>query len=291
MKKILITGAKGQLGQSISNISDKFKDFEFVFTDVDELDISNSNEVDAFFKLNQFYAVINCAAYTAVDKAETEPEIAYLINEKAVINLNSACIRTNCFFIHISTDFVFSGKKNSPYLESDIPDPISVYGASKLAGEKVLADNKRAMIIRTSWLYSSYGSNFVKTILRVSSEKQEISIVNDQIGTPCYAHDLADAILAILHKINRQEVLFTSGIYHYSNSGIISWYEFGEEIVKHSGNNCRVVPIPSSAFNSVAKRPAYSVMSKNKIKETYKLEIPDWKISLKKCIFELKEKK
>jgi dTDP-4-dehydrorhamnose reductase len=291
MKKILITGAKGQLGQSISFLSDNYNEFEFVFTDIEELDITDENAVEIFFKQNKFFGLVNCAAYTAVDKAESEPKKAFLINEKAVKILNTACVNSNCFFIHVSTDFVFDGQKSSPYLESDIPVPISVYGSSKLAGEKALEGNQKAMIIRTSWLYSAYGSNFVKTILRVSAEKNEISIVNDQIGSPCYAPDLATAILSILRKINKTEKSFSPGIYHYSNEGDISWFEFGEEIVKLSGNNCRVIPIASSAFNSVAKRPAYSVMSKNKIIKTYDSLIPDWKISLKKCIFELNENK
>jgi dTDP-4-dehydrorhamnose reductase len=290
MKNILITGAKGQLGQSIASISNDYNEFEFIFTDIEELDLTNENVVENYFNRNQFFGVINCAAYTAVDKAETDAEKAFLINEKAVKILNSSCLKANCFFIHISTDFVFSGQKNTPYSESDIPDPISVYGSSKLAGERALDGNQKSMILRTSWLYSIYGSNFVKTILRVSAEKPEINIVDDQIGSPCYAPDLASAILTILRQTYENEKSFSPGIYHYSNSGNISWFEFGQEIVKLSGNNCRVIPIHSSAFKSDAKRPAYSVMDKKKIIKNYNLDIPDWRISLKKCIFELMKK-
>jgi len=288
MSLVLITGANGQLGRSIQKIKNDFPEFNFLFTDVEDLDITNINEIESCFKETKPYGLINCAAYTAVDRAEEEKEKASLINEKAVYNLGQVCEKYNTYLLHISTDFVFDGQKRTPYLESDPANPISEYGKTKLAGEKTLIDNPFAMSIRTSWLYSAYGSNFVKTILKLSGERDELKIVDDQIGSPSYAPDLAMATLEIMKKIHNDEAKFVHGIYHYSNEGTISWYEFGKEIVRLSGNQCTVTPIPSKEFKSKAERPGYSVMDKTKITETYKLNLIDWKKSLKKCIFELK---
>jgi dTDP-4-dehydrorhamnose reductase len=284
--KVLVTGSNGQLGLSIKRLAVSFPEFQMVYTDVEELDISNEIEVKSFFVQNTFDIVINCAAYTAVDKAETEKEKAFLINSQAVKNLAICSKEFGFLLIHISTDFIFDGLKTTPYIESDSPNPLSIYGLSKLDGENnVIRFAEKAIIIRTSWLYSEYGNNFLKTIQRIAAEKEEINVVNDQVGTPTYAGDLAEVILKTIKN------KFASGkvkIYHFSNDGIASWFDFASAIVELSNLNCAVKPIPSSAYPLQAKRPAYSVLDKSKIKKEVQIEIPDWKESLEKCIANMK---
>lgn len=277
MKRVLVTGANGQLGKSIHRIAKDYPELKFVFTDVAELDITNGEAVDAFFQSNKIAYCINCAAYTAVDKAEEAVDKAFLINAKAVKNLAESCRNSGTVLIHISTDFVFDGSKRTPYVEEDTPNPLSVYGKSKLKGEQFIQEIlDRHFIVRTSWLYSEYGNNFVKTMLRLAETRDEISVVNDQIGSPTYAGDLASFLLEIINKPSKDY-----GIYHYSNEGSLSWYDFAVEIFKQHKKAVRVVPIPTSAYPTAAKRPAYSVMSKSKIKKSLNWEVSLWSENLK----------
>jgi dTDP-4-dehydrorhamnose reductase len=269
MKRVLVTGANGQLGKSIRKIAQDYQEMKFIFTDVAELDITNNEEVNTFFKSNKIDYCINCAAYTAVDKAEEEADKAYLLNAIAVKNLAEACKTSAAVLIHISTDFVFDGTKRTPYTEEDTPNPLSVYGKSKLKGEQYLQGIlERHFIVRTSWLYSEYGNNFVKTMLRLAETKDEISVVNDQIGSPTYAGDLASFLLQIIHADPKKY-----GIYHYSNEGEISWYDFAVEIFKQHKKAVRVSPIPTSAYPTAAKRPTYSVMYTSKANQLHKIKI------------------
>ena len=276
MKQVLVTGANGQLGNSIKRISPNFKDLKFVFTDVADLDITNSEEVNTFFESNAFDYCINCAAYTAVDKAEEEVEKAYLINATAVKNLAKACQTAGAVLIHISTDFVFDGTKRTPYTEEDTPNPLSVYGKSKLKGEEYIKEIcDRHFIVRTSWLYSEYGNNFVKTMLRLAETRKQISVVNDQIGSPTYAGDLAEFSLKVISSGST-----AYGLYHYSNLGAISWYDFAVEIFKQHKKNVHVVPIPTSAYPTLANRPAFSVMDLSRVKTTFGSKITLWRQSV-----------
>lgn len=276
MKRVLVTGANGQLGKSIKRISPNFKELKFVFTDVDELDITNSKEVNTHFASNKIEYCINCAAYTAVDKAEEEFDKAFLINATAVKNLAEACQKTGVVLIHISTDFVFDGTKSTPYTEEDTPNPISVYGKSKLKGEEYIQETLDSyFIVRTSWLYSEYGNNFVKTMLRLAETRKQISVVNDQVGSPTYAGDLAEFILKI---ISSESTAY--GLYHYSNLGQISWYDFAVEIFKQNNKTVRVVPIPTTAYPTAAKRPAFSVMDLSRVKTTFGSRITLWRQSV-----------
>ncbi len=272
MKLILVTGANGQLGKSIHRNSSNYPELKIVFTDVEELDITKIEEVNAFFENHAFDYCINCAAYTAVDKAEEEVDKAFLINATAAKNLAQACQTSEAVLIHISTDFVFDGSKRTPYTEEDTATPLSVYGKSKLQGEEYIQEiwNKH-FILRTSWLYSEYGNNFVKTMLRLAETRDEISVVNDQIGSPTYAGDLASFLLEIINKPSKDY-----GIYHYSNEGSISWYDFAAEIFKQHKTAVRVVPIPTSAYPTAAKRPEYSVMDLSKVKTIFGSTIPLW---------------
>lgn len=273
MKQVLVTGANGQLGKSIKRISPNFKGLKFVFTDVADLDITNSEEVNTFFESNALDYCINCAAYTAVDKAEEEVEKAYLINATAVKNLAEACQKTGAVLIHISTDFVFDGTKRTPYTEEDMPNPLSVYGKSKLKGEEHVQEScDRHFIVRTSWLYSEYGNNFVKKMLRLAETRKQISVVNDQIGSPTYAGDLAEFILKV---ISSESTAY--GLYHYSNLGAISWYDFAVEIFRQHQKNVHVVPIPTRAYPTLANRPAFSVMDLSRVKIIFGSTIPLWK--------------
>lgn len=282
-KKILITGANGQLGREIQFIAGDY-DLDFFFTDVDELDITDKEEVKRFIETKAIDCIVNCAAYTAVDKAEDDKEMAYKINAEAVENLaEAACGKAS--LIHISTDYVFPGTQQStPLKEADRLEPRSVYGQSKLAGETILqAICPDSIIIRTSWLYSAYGNNFVKTMLRLGAERESLNVVCDQIGTPTSAADLARAILTI---ISGQKLV--PGIYHYSNEGRISWFDFSCEIMRQAGLACKVHPVPSSEYPTRAERPLYSVLDKTKIKETFHLTIPSWEESLTACLARLK---
>lgn len=285
MSKILVTGSNGQLGSSIKKYVKNYPDHEFIFTDIDELDICKSDKIDQFFHDKRLDYVINCAAYTAVDKAETDYELAMMLNATSCFYLAEACKKYNAFLIHISTDFVFDGSKNEPYTEIDLPKPISVYGKSKLAGEvhiqNVLDD---FIIIRTAWLYSDFGHNFVKTMMKYGRERGELRVVNDQSGAPTYASDLAGVILELIN----QDCKF-KGIYHYTNEGVISWYDFAVAIIELSEINCDVEAITTKEFPTDAVRPAYSVLDKSRIKNDYQIKIPYWRDSLIKCIENLKK--
>lgn len=273
MKQVLVTGANGQLGKSIKRISPNFKPLKFVFTDVADLDITNSEEVNTFFESNALDYCINCAAYTEVDKAEEEAEKVYSINATAVKNLAEACQKTGAVLIHISTDFVFDGTKRTPYTEEDMPNPLSVYGKSKLKGEEHVQEScDRHFIVRTSWLYSEYGNNFVKKMLRLAETRKQISVVNDQIGSPTYAGDLAEFILKV---ISSESTAY--GLYHYSNLGAISWYDFAVEIFRQHQKNVHLVPIPTRAYPTLANRPAFSVMDLSRVKIIFGSTIPLWK--------------
>jgi len=283
--KILVTGSNGQLGSELKVLSENFN-AEFIFTDRAELDITNANAVNEFIANTKPDFVINGAAYTAVDKAETDQEPAYAINATAVGYLAAACKTNHAKYIQVSTDFVFDGARYTPYKEDDATNPLSVYGKSKLQGEQLcLQNNEETIIIRTSWLYSSFGNNFVKTMLRLSSERSELKVIFDQTGTPTYARDLAQAILQI---IQHEKVKNTSGIFHFSNQGVCSWFDFAKAVVDLSGNICKVLPIETFEYPTPAIRPHYSVLNKRKITETFGLEIPYWRDSLEACMALLK---
>ncbi|MFV0221286.1 dTDP-4-dehydrorhamnose reductase [Empedobacter falsenii] len=277
-KKILVTGANGQLGQSVKEVSVNYPDLDFTFVSKGELDITNQSAIVAFFKTNQFDAVINCAAYTAVDLAETDIEAARLVNATATKYLAEATAEQKIPFVHISTDYVFDGTVSVPRLETDPVNPIGMYGQTKLEGEEfALTINPLTIVIRTAWVYSKYGKNFVKTMLWLFNEKGEIGVINDQIGSPTNAVDLADVIAQILSK---EELVY--GIYNYSNEGECSWFDFASKIKELTNSSIKINPIPTSAYPTLAKRPLYSLLDKSKIKETYKISIPNWEQSLKK---------
>ena len=281
MINVLVTGSNGQLASCIKDYAKQYKELHFIYTDYQELDICNLNDVEEFFTTNQkIDYCINCAAYTAVDKAETHVEKAFEINTKGAKNLALVCDEQGAILIHVSTDFVFDGDKTEPYIETDIPKPISVYGASKLKGEvEIQKTFEKHFIIRTSWLYSEHGTNFMKTMLRLAETRDEISVVSDQIGTPTYAGDLADVILKIISSKNTN-----FGLYHYSNEGQTSWYGFAKAIFEGSNLKIKTTPIKTEAYPTPAKRPIYSVMDKTKIKSALKIEIPFWDDSLIKAI-------
>lgn len=287
MITILVTGCMGQLGNELMAASKNYFGYEFIFTDLNELDITNSELTNKFIKTENPDWIINCAAYTAVDKAETEVEKAFLINSTGIENIVNAIKGTDCKLIHISTDYVYNGQSCTPYSENDETDPSSIYGNSKLAGEKHVLLHPESLIIRTSWLYSSFGNNFVKTILRLSSEKEFLKVVYDQVGTPTYAADLATSILSIISGVIKNQTAFIPGIYNYSNEGVCSWFDFAVAINQLSGSTCKISPVLSEEFPLPAKRPFYSVLNKKKIKETYNLNIPHWRESLAKCIIQL----
>jgi dTDP-4-dehydrorhamnose reductase len=284
MAIILITGAKGQLGNELKVVSRKYYGYDFIFTDIDTLDITDPVKTSEYIKDTKPDWIINCAAYNQVDKAEDDFRTALLVNASSVKNISDSIRDTSCRFIHISSDYVFDGNANVPYDESSLPDPVSAYGKSKFEGEKAALTHPASMVIRTSWLYSSFGSNFVKTILKLAHEKDSLRVVSDQTGTPTYAADLAEAIMAIISGVIRNQIAFNAGVYNYSNEGVCSWYDFAIAIVEESRVSCPVVPILTQDFPAKAKRPAYSVMNKSKIKENYNLSIPHWRTSLKRCM-------
>ena len=286
MINILVTGANGQLGKEISNIASNYKKYKFFFTDVDELDITKATAISSYVNSQNISFIINCAAYTAVDKAEEDHENAYKINVIGPENLKNEALKKDIPFIHISTDYVFDGKNYKPYIESDKTNPQGVYGKTKLHGEERISSYKKCIIIRTSWLYSIYGNNFVKTITRIAKENPEISVVVDQIGSPTNAADLALAILKITNKIINNEVE-EFGIFHFSNEGVCSWFDFAKAIVDISKIDTNVIAVNSDKFPRPAPRPFYSVLDKNKIKKKYGLLIPFWRDSLKDCITKL----
>jgi len=284
MAVILITGGNGQLGNEIKVASRNFYGYDFIFTDIDTLDITDPAQVADFMKKSQPDWIVNCAAYTLVDKAESEPDTAFSLNAKAVKNITDAIQGTECRFIHVSSDYVYDGRTYTPYNENSQTNPLSAYGKSKLEGEKFALLHPGTMVIRTSWLYSSFGNNFVKTILKNASVKPALRVVFDQTGSPTYAADLAGAIISIISGVIRNHFAFTAGVYNYSDEGVCSWYDFATEIVQEAGLECIVNPVLSKDYSQVAVRPAYSVMDKSKIKETYNLSIPHWRSSLKQCI-------
>lgn len=276
MKNILITGANGQLGTELGALLP-----DAIKTDRNELDITNADAVNRFVDKNKIDAIVNCAAYTAVDRAEDDIQMAEQINVVGPRNLAMSGAK----IIHISTDYVFDGTAHRPYSALDLPNPVSVYGKTKLSGEFAVRNFAKVYaIIRTAWLYSPYGSNFVKTMLRLGHEKTEINVVADQIGTPTYAADLARAIVTVLPKLNAEN----SGIYHYTNNGVCSWYDFATEIMTMSGLKCNVNPITTEQYPTRATRPAYSVLDKSKIKNTFDVEIPHWRAGLAKCLSAIK---
>lgn len=279
-KTILITGANGQLGSSIRVLAPRYTGCKFYFTDVDTLDILNKEQISAFVQANEIQYIVNCAAYTAVDKAEEDRNMAMRINCDAVRNIAEIARLYDVKVIHISTDYVFDGKATRPYAENDHTNPKSVYGVTKLAGEISLQEIcNESVIVRTAWLYSEYGSNFVKTMIRLGEERNELNVVSDQIGTPTYAGDLAVAILTIINHS-----AFMPGIYHYSNEGVCSWYDFATKIMSLKQLDCQVHPISTNEYPTAAKRPGYSVLDKTKIRQVYEITIPEWEISLGRCL-------
>tara|TARA_B110000503_G_scaffold12539_1_gene17068 strand:+ start:11261 stop:12145 length:885 start_codon:yes stop_codon:yes gene_type:complete len=283
--KVLITGSNGQLGSEIKGLASDYKSLDIVLKDLPELDICNFNELQSFIAENNINVVINCAAYTAVDKAEQDAEIAEEVNSKGVLNLVNALQSVNGKLIHISTDYVFDGNNYLPYEESDPVSPIGVYGKTKRAGELAVINGViDSIVIRTSWLYSSYGNNFVKTMLRLGNEKENLGVIYDQVGTPTYARDLAKTCLEILCGDSSVNISKNGNLYHYSNEGVASWYDFAIFIMELGGESCKVKPIQTKDYPATAKRPHYSVLNKSKIKLDFKIEIPYWRDSLRDCI-------
>ena len=283
MINVLVTGGNGQLATCIREYSKDQKDLNFLFVDSGQLDITDYNAVHTFFKKENISFCINCAAYTAVDQAETDKGIAEKVNVIGAKNLSQICKLFNAILIHISTDFVFDGMKATLYTEQDIVEPISVYGHTKLQGEIAIAESwEKHIIIRTSWLYSEYGNNFLKTMLRLGAERDSLGVVADQIGTPTYAVDLAKVIITIINKANPE-----FGIFHYSNEGVASWYDFAEAIFDISKAKVELSPIRTEAYPTPAKRPSFSVMDKAKIKSSLGIKIPYWRESLKECLLKI----
>ena len=287
MLNVLVTGSNGQLGSEIKALSKEF-DYKYVFADKGTLDITNENAIKECVKTNDINVIINCAAYTAVDKAEEDKENADLINRKATKKLAKIAKENNIKLIHISTDYVFDGKAFKPYVEEYKTSPNSVYGQTKLDGEIQMQEINpyNSIIIRTSWVYSSFGTNFVKTMIKLGKDSDELGVIFDQIGTPTYARDLARTILEILPKIQNDKV----EIYHYSNEGAISWYDFAKEIMKMAKIDCKINPIETYQYPTPASRPHYSLLNKAKIKKKFAIEIPYWKDSLDNCLKELGER-
>ena len=277
---ILITGCNGQLGNEMQLLEKQYPQHSWFNTDVQELDITDQKAINQFVQENQIDGIVNCAAYTAVDKAESDRQLATALNAVAPAYLAAAVEERRGWFIQISTDYVFNGTNHKPYVENDTPCPDSVYGSTKLAGE--LAAQKfcnRTMIIRTAWLYSTFGNNFVKTMIRLGKEKEQLGVIFDQIGTPTYARDLATAIMTAIEKG------IQPGVYHFSNEGVISWYDFAKAIHRLAGiTTCHVRPLHTKEYPTPARRPAYSVLDKTKIKQTYNIEVPYWEESLAECI-------
>jgi dTDP-4-dehydrorhamnose reductase len=283
--KLLITGSKGQLGSEIKELASEYENLQCVFKDLPELDICDAEVLNTFIIDQHINAVINCAGYTAVDKAEEEALIAQKVNSEGVLNLANALKKVDGKLIHISTDYVFDGNHSQPYKESDPVSPVGVYGKTKRAGElAVLNSSIDAIVIRTSWLYSVYGNNFVKTMLRLGNEKKSIQVVSDQKGTPTYAKDLAKTCLDILSDAGSTNISKKGSLYHYSNEGVTSWYDFATAIMEIGNIDCKVIPIETKDYPTQARRPMYSVLDKSKIKSDFKLTIPHWRDSLANCI-------
>lgn len=280
MQTVLVTGSKGQLGNEVQVLASSYPQFEFIFTDVEELDICDREAVENYFAERKIDVLLNCAAYTAVDKAEEDVELCYRINEKAVGILGEVAAQYGTRMVHVSTDYVFDGTNYLPYTEDRPVCPATVYGKSKLAGEQLLMDVcPAAVIVRTSWLYSSFGNNFVKTMIKLGRERDTLNVIFDQVGTPTYAADLADALLQVVSADK-----FIPGVYHYSNEGVCSWYDFTIAIHQIAGIDCRVLPIESKDYPAKTPRPHYSVLNKSKIKSNYNIQIPHWEDGLRRCM-------
>jgi len=281
-KTVLVTGSNGQLGSELQELASAHPEYEFIFSERKALDLGSSASIKDFFKDKDFDVIINCAAYTAVDKAESDEEMAYAINHKAVETLAHIAKEKNIALIHVSTDYVFDGGSFKPYTEDEPTNPQSIYGSSKLAGEEALQsiNPKNSLIIRTSWVYSSFGNNFVKTMLRLGKERETLGVIFDQVGTPTYARDLASAILSIIPQLGNNDV----EILHYSNEGVCSWYDFAIAIFEMQSIECQVNPIETKAYPTPATRPHYSLLNKSKIKENYTLSIPYWRDSLRQAL-------
>lgn len=286
MPVILVTGSKGQLGSEIAFVSESFKSFSFLFIDKDEVDITDELAFNQYAKQHKIGYIINCAAFTAVDLSETEPHVSQLVNEVAPEILAMFCKQSGARLIHISTDYVFDGNGNKPIKEDDSTNPLSVYGRTKLAGEKkVLSILDNAYVIRTAWVYSVYGKNFVKTMLGLGRQRDELNVVVDQVGSPTNARDLAKAILTIIENIEKGND--HPGVYHYSNEGVLSWFDFATAIFQITGIGCKLSPIPAIDYPTPAKRPTFSVLDKSKIKQTFNIQIPYWRDSLTETLKEL----
>ena len=280
---ILITGCNGQLGNEIQLLQAQYAQHTWLNTDVNELDITDKAAIERFVEANEIDGIVNCAAYTAVDKAESDPQLARKLNADAPAFLAEAVAKRGGWMVQVSTDYVFNGTKHTPYVETDEPCPNSIYGQTKLEGEQAVSKLcPNAMIIRTAWLYSEFGNNFVKTMIRLGREREQLGVIFDQVGTPTYAHDLATAIMTAIDKGIKP------GVYHFSNEGVTSWYDFTKSIHRLSGiNTCQVSPLHTAEYPTPACRPAYSVLDKTKIKDAYGIEIPHWEESLAKCIAKL----
>jgi len=293
MSRVLVTGSNGQLGKSLQAEAKNHSQYSIIFANREVLDLSKTESIDAYFEQNKFDVIINCAAHTAVDKAESEPELADAVNHLAVKQIAKNARQQHAKLIHISTDYVFNGQQHRPYIEQDTVDPQGVYGVTKLAGEQALLQSmaEDALIIRTSWVYSEFGNNFVKTMLKLGTDRDSLGIIYDQVGTPTYAGDLAKAIMHIIGHESFRKVAFTSDIYHYSNEGVCSWYDFAKAIFEHESIECDVSAIETKDYPTPAKRPHYSVLNKSKIKQTFKTAVPYWKDSLLVCLQKLQERK
>lgn len=287
MSKILVTGKNGQLGSEIKEISSSYTQHEFTFVDRNTLNLSNLCKLEDYFDDKTFDVIINCAAYTAVDKAESDQELANTINHRAVSLLAKIAKKKNMALIHISTDYVFDGKNYRPYIETDPTDPQGIYGRTKRDGENAILDvsPKNTIVIRTSWVYSSFGNNFVKTMLRLGKAQDSLGVIFDQVGTPTYARDLAKVILDILPQLKNE----VPEIYHYSNEGVTSWYDFAQTIFELSNIQCIINPITTDQYPTPVKRPHYSLLDKSRIKNNFEITIPYWRDSLKECLKELGE--
>ena len=291
MKNILVTGGNGQVGSELQVVAKNQSIYQFFFTDAADLDITNQEAVLAYFQKNNIQTCINCAAYTAVDKAESSPEIAKSVNVDGAENLAKACAENGAKLVHLSTDYVYHNSQNTPFKEGDETNPQGVYAQTKLDGDLVaLKTCPNTVILRTSWVYSSFGNNFVKTMMRLGKERDALSVVFDQIGTPTYAKDIAEAIFKIIQSIDNQDIEKDAwqGVFHYSNEGVTSWYDFAQAIFDIENINCNLSPIESIQYPTPAKRPPFSVLNKGKIKAVFGLKIPHWRTSLRNCLEKLR---